>query len=101
MQASSDKVPEKRSAHHPVLAVELNFDAERQALLKVFDEVRRKGVNLDVDVFQEGAAWDLTSDVYCAYGRKNKRQAALQTAALTKRGGEVSSSPPVRLRMTQ
>jgi hypothetical protein len=43
MQASSDKVPEKRSAHHPVLAVELNFDAERQALLKVFDEVRRKG----------------------------------------------------------
>jgi succinyl-diaminopimelate desuccinylase len=33
---------------------EEDFDAERQALLRVFDEARRKGVKLDVDVFQEG-----------------------------------------------
>jgi hypothetical protein len=33
---------------------EEDFEAERQALLAVFDEVRRDGVKLDVDVFQEG-----------------------------------------------
>jgi succinyl-diaminopimelate desuccinylase len=33
---------------------EEDFDAERQALLEVFDDARRAGVALDVDVFQEG-----------------------------------------------
>jgi acetylornithine deacetylase/succinyl-diaminopimelate desuccinylase family protein len=33
---------------------EEDFDAERQALFDVFDEARRDGVKLDVDVFQEG-----------------------------------------------
>ena len=33
---------------------EEDFDAERQALLSVFDEARRKGVKLDVDMLQEG-----------------------------------------------
>ena len=33
---------------------EEDFDAERQALLRIFDEARHKGVKLDVDVFQEG-----------------------------------------------
>jgi acetylornithine deacetylase/succinyl-diaminopimelate desuccinylase-like protein len=33
---------------------EEDFAAERQALLAVFDEARRNGVKLDVEVFQEG-----------------------------------------------
>jgi acetylornithine deacetylase/succinyl-diaminopimelate desuccinylase family protein len=33
---------------------EEDFDAERQALLSVFDEARHNGIKLDVDVFQEG-----------------------------------------------
>jgi acetylornithine deacetylase/succinyl-diaminopimelate desuccinylase-like protein len=33
---------------------EEDFDAERQALLAVFDEARRDGVKLDVEVLQEG-----------------------------------------------
>lgn len=33
---------------------EEDFEAERQALFAVFDEARRSGVKLDVDVFQEG-----------------------------------------------
>jgi succinyl-diaminopimelate desuccinylase len=33
---------------------EEDFEAERQALVAVFDEARRTGVKLDVDVFQEG-----------------------------------------------
>jgi succinyl-diaminopimelate desuccinylase len=33
---------------------EEDFEAERQALLAVFDEARRDGVRLDVEVFQEG-----------------------------------------------
>ena len=33
---------------------EEDFEAERQALLDVFDEARRDGVKLDVEVFQEG-----------------------------------------------
>jgi succinyl-diaminopimelate desuccinylase len=33
---------------------EENFETERQALFKVFDEARREGVKLDVEVFQEG-----------------------------------------------
>jgi succinyl-diaminopimelate desuccinylase len=33
---------------------EEDFDAERDALFEVFDEARRAGVSLDVDVFQEG-----------------------------------------------
>jgi succinyl-diaminopimelate desuccinylase len=33
---------------------EEHFDAERQALLDVFDDARRAGVKLDVEVFQEG-----------------------------------------------
>jgi acetylornithine deacetylase/succinyl-diaminopimelate desuccinylase family protein len=33
---------------------EEDFDAERQALFAVFDEARRDGVKLDVEVFQEG-----------------------------------------------
>jgi succinyl-diaminopimelate desuccinylase len=33
---------------------EENYEAERQALLAVFDEARRNGVKLDVEAFQEG-----------------------------------------------
>jgi acetylornithine deacetylase/succinyl-diaminopimelate desuccinylase family protein len=33
---------------------EEDFDAERQALFDVFDEARRDGIRLDVEVFQEG-----------------------------------------------
>ena len=33
---------------------EEDFEAEKQALLAVFDEARREGVKLDVEVFQEG-----------------------------------------------
>lgn len=33
---------------------EEDFEAERKALLEVFDEARRDGVKLDVEVFQEG-----------------------------------------------
>jgi len=33
---------------------EEDFEAERQALLAVFDDARHNGVKLDVDVFQEG-----------------------------------------------
>jgi succinyl-diaminopimelate desuccinylase len=33
---------------------EEHFEAERQALLEVFDDARRAGVSLDVEVFQEG-----------------------------------------------
>jgi succinyl-diaminopimelate desuccinylase len=33
---------------------EEDFEAERQALIAVFDEMRRDGVKLDVEVFQEG-----------------------------------------------
>jgi succinyl-diaminopimelate desuccinylase len=33
---------------------EEDFDAERDALFAVFDEARRNGVKLDVDVFQQG-----------------------------------------------
>jgi succinyl-diaminopimelate desuccinylase len=33
---------------------EEHFDTERQALLDVFDDARRAGVSLDVEVFQEG-----------------------------------------------
>lgn len=33
---------------------EEDFDAERDALLAVFDEARRAGVKLDVDLFQQG-----------------------------------------------
>ena len=33
---------------------EEHFDTERQALLEVFDDARRSGISLDVEVFQEG-----------------------------------------------
>lgn len=33
---------------------EEDYEAERQALFRVFDEARRNGVKLDVEVFQEG-----------------------------------------------
>ena len=33
---------------------EEDFEAERQALMAVFDQARRDGVKLDVEVFQEG-----------------------------------------------
>ena len=32
-----------------------DFDAERAALFEVFDQARRAGISLDVDVFQEGS----------------------------------------------
>ena len=61
---------------------EEDFEAERQALFAVFDEARRDGVRLDVEVFQEGRPSG-TSDA-TPLGRALSRQVRAVTGNVPK-----------------